>query len=195
MFTGIIEVLGKIKAIEKEETNLVFTIEAPIAGDLKLNESVSHNGACLSVKPVSKKLYKVTAVHETLLRTNLKHLVVGNFVNLERSLKANGRIDGHFVLGHIDGIVKCISAKNLHGSHTFTFACNPKDRKYLVPKGSIALNGVSLTIADLTSHGFSIAIIPYTFEHTNFKNMNAGDEVNAEFDVLGKYVLENLSRK
>lgn len=189
MFTGIIEELGTVKAIEKQNGNLVFTIEAGFAKELKLNESVCHNGACLSVKPVSKKLYKVTAVQETLNKTNLKYLKSGTKVNLERSLKADGRIDGHFVLGHVDGVVKCMSVKKLAGSHTYTFACTKNDRKYLVPKGSIALNGISLTIASLTNQSFSVAVIPYTFEHTNLKNLQAGDEVNVEYDVLGKYVL------
>jgi riboflavin synthase len=189
MFTGIIEELGTIKSIEKDKTNLVFTIESGIAEELKLNESVSHNGACLSVKPVSNKLYCVTAVKETLDRTNLKHLKKGDKVNLERSMKANGRIDGHFVLGHVDGAAECIAIKNLKGSHEFTFAIAKQNRKYIVEKGSIAINGVSLTVASLSKKKFSVAIIPYTFEHTNFKALKKGDKVNIEYDVLGKYVL------
>jgi riboflavin synthase len=189
LFTGIIEASGLVKAIEKEKGNLIFTVEVPFASELKLNESVAHNGACLSVKPVSKKLYKVTAVQETLDKTNLKDLKKGSTVNLERSLKANGRIDGHFVLGHVDGTVRCASVKKLQGSHVFTFACNKAQRKYIVPKGSIALNGVSLTIANISGNSFSVAIIPYTFEHTNFHSLKAGEAVNVEFDVLGKYVL------
>lgn len=189
MFTGIIEEVGTVKAIEKEKGNLVFTIEAGFAGKLKTNESVAHNGACLSVKPVSKKLYKVTAIQETLDRTNLSKLKKGDTINLERSLKADGRIDGHFVLGHIDNVVTCTSVKKLEGSHVFTFKCDKKDRKYIVQKGSVALNGVSLTIANVTKDSFSVAIIPYTFKHTNFKSITKGSAVNVEFDVLGKYVI------
>lgn len=195
MFTGIIEAQGIVKQIEKEKGNLVFTIEAPFAGELKLNESVAHNGACLSVKPVSKKLYKVTAIQETLNRTNLQYLKKGDAINLERSLKANARIDGHFVLGHVDGVVKCTSFKKLQGSHVFSFSCNKEDALYIIPKGSITINGISLTIASVTYKGFSVAIIPYTFAHTNFKNLKAGSIVNVEFDVLGKYVLGYLLRK
>ena len=195
MFTGIIEELGIVKAIKKEKGNLLITIKAGIARDLKLNESVAHNGACLSVIPDSKKHYQVMAVQETLNRTNLRHLKKGDKINLERSLKANGRIDGHFVLGHIDATVKCTSVKKLAGSHVVTFSVNTKERKYLVEKGSIALNGVSLTIASLGKTNFSVAIIPYTFKHTVFHALKAGDEVNVEYDVLGKYVLGNLSKK
>lgn len=195
MFTGIIEQQGTVKAIVKEKGNLVFTIEAPFAGELKLNESISHNGACLSVKPISKKLYAVTAVQETLDRTNIKHLTKGSLVNLERSMKANGRIDGHFVLGHVDGIVKCTSVKKLPGSYVFTFDCGKTNRKYIVEKGSVALNGISLTVASLTKNNFSVAIIPYTFAHTNFGSISKGDEVNVEYDVLGKYVVDNLPKR
>jgi len=191
MFTGIIEELGTVKAIKREKGNLLITIKAGMARDLKLNESVAHNGACLSVIPDSKKHYTVMAVQETLNRTNLKHLKKGDELNLERSVKANGRIDGHFVLGHIDTTVKCTSVKKLAGSHVFTFSYNPSKRKYIVGKGSIAINGVSLTIASLTPKEFSVAIIPYTFKHTAFHNLEAGDEVNVEYDVLGKYVLGN----
>jgi riboflavin synthase len=193
MFTGIIEELGVVKNIAKEKGNMVFTIEASFTKKLKVNESVSHNGACLSVIPAGK-LYKVMAVQETLDRTNLKHLRKGDKINLERSLSANGQMDGHFVLGHVDGVVKCTAMKKLAGSYVFTFTCPKKDLDYIVSKGSIALNGVSLTIAKLTSNSFSVAIIPYTFKHTNFQDLKAGDEVNVEYDVLGKYVVQYLSK-
>jgi riboflavin synthase len=173
---------------------MIITVEAPFARKLKLNESVSHNGACLSVIPDSGKLYKVMAVQETQERTNLKHLKKGDKINLERSMSANGTMDGHFVLGHVDGIVKCKSVKKLLGSHVFTFACSKNNLKYLVEKGSVALNGVSLTIASVSKDSFSVAIIPYTFEHTNFKYIVAGTEVNVEYDVLGKYVVQYLSK-
>jgi riboflavin synthase len=195
MFTGIIEEQGIVKDIAKEKGNLILTIKVSFASKLKKNESLSHNGACLSVIPFTKKQYRVMAVEETLNRTNLKYLKKGDKINLERSMAANGRIDGHFVLGHVDATVKCKSVKKLAGSHVFTFSINKSDRKYLVQKGSIAINGVSLTIANVTADSFSVAIIPYTFKHTNFQNLKAGHEANVEFDVLGKYVIENLSRK
>jgi riboflavin synthase len=194
MFTGIIEELGIVKNIAKEKGNMVITVEASFAAKLKLNESVAHNGACLSVIPVSKKTYKVMAVQETLTRTNIKHLKKGSKINLERSMAANGHVDGHFVLGHIDGIVQCTSVKKLQGSHVFTFSCKKSDRNYIVEKGSVALNGVSLTIANVTKTSFSVAIIPYTFAHTNFESIKPGDEVNVEFDILGKYVVQYMSK-
>jgi len=189
MFTGIIEELGTVKEIKKDKTNLVFTIESAIAKDLKLNESVSHNGACLSVKPISNRLYCVTAVKETLKRTNLGRLKKGDKINLERSLKANARIDGHFVLGHVDEVAECLSIKNVKGSHDFIFGLSKENKRYVVKKGSIAINGISLTVVQLSKKKFSVAVIPYTFAHTNFKNLKKGNWVNIEYDVLGKYVL------
>lgn len=174
--------------------NLHLQIEAPFAGKLKLNESVSHNGACLSVIPLNKTRYEVMAVKETLARTNLKHLHVGDMINLERSLPVNGRIDGHFVQGHIDGTVKCQSIKKLKGSNIFTFSIKKEDTKYIVEKGSVALNGVSLTVADTSKNTFSVAIIPYTFKHTNFNGIGVGDEVNVEYDILGKYLIKYLEK-
>jgi len=191
MFTGIIEETGIVKSLEMKGGNLHLEVEASFAGKLKLNESVSHNGACLSVIPLSKTRYEVMAVKETLSRTNLEHLKVGDKINLERSLPANGRIDGHFVQGHIDGTVKCTSVKKLKGSHEFTFTCKKEDSKYIVEKGSIALNGVSLTVASDKSNTFSVAIIPYTFEHTNFQTIKQGDAVNVEYDILGKYIMKS----
>lgn len=194
MFTGIIEEQGIVKDIAKEKGNLLITIESSFTSKLKLNESVSHNGACLSVIPFTKKKYRVMAVQETLDRTNLKHLKKGDTINLERSMAVNSQLDGHFVLGHIDSVVKCKSVKKLKGSHEFTFACKKADLKYIVEKGSIALNGVSLTVAKLSSTGFSVAIIPYTYNHTNFNHIKVGDEVNIEYDVLGKYVVQYLDK-
>lgn len=194
MFTGIIEETGIVKSLTMKGGNLHLQIEASFAGKLKLNESVSHNGACLSVIPVSKAQYEVMAVKETLDRTNLKELKVGDEINLEQSLAANGRIDGHFVQGHVDATVKCQSVKKLKGSHVFSFICKKEDSKYIVEKGSIALNGVSLTVANIKSNAFSVAIIPYTFEHTNFNSIKAGDKVNVEYDILGKYMVKYLER-
>ncbi len=189
MFTGIIEETGVVRSLVTKGGNLHLQIEASFAGELKLNESVSHNGTCLSVIPVSKTRYEVMAVQETLERTNLKHLRVGNKINLERSLLANGRIDGHFVQGHVDGTIECISVKKLKGSHVFTFNIKKSDSKYIVEKGSVALNGVSLTVAKASKKKFSVAIIPYTFKHTNFQSIKEGDSINVEFDILGKYVM------
>ena len=189
MFTGIIDELGTVKSIAMKGGNLHLQVATSFAGNLKLNESVSHNGACLSVIPITKTRYEVMAVKETLDRTNLKYLKIGDKINLERSLPANGRIDGHFVQGHVDGTVKCKSVKKLKGSHVFTFTCKKGDSKYFVEKGSVALNGVSLTVAGTSQNTFSVAIIPYTFEYTNFKNITAGDEVNVEYDILGKYLV------
>lgn len=194
MFTGIIEEIGTIKSLVMKGGNLHLQIEASFAGELKRNESVSHNGACLSVIPKSKTRYEVMAVKETLDRTNLKYLNISDTINLERSLLVNGRMDGHFVQGHVDATVKCKAVKKLKGSHVFTFIGEEKDSKFIVEKGSIALNGVSLTVADISKNIFSVAIIPYTFEHTNFNNIKAGDEVNVEYDIFGKYVLKYLEK-
>lgn len=194
MFTGIIEHLGKVKSAIMKGGNLHLQVETSFAGKLKRNESVSHNGVCLSIIPLSKSRYEVMAVKETLDRTNLKLLKVGDFINLERSLPANGRIDGHFVQGHIDGTVICQSVKKLKGSHIFTFSFKKEDSKYLVEKGSVALNGVSLTVASMKHNAFSVAIIPYTFEHTNFKSIKTGDAVNVEYDILGKYLVKYLEK-
>jgi riboflavin synthase len=194
MFTGIIEETGTVRSLATKGGNLHLQIEASFAGKLKLNESVSHNGACLSVIPHKKTVYEVMAVKETLARTNLKHLKVGDTINLERSLPANGRIDGHFVQGHVDGTVKCQSVKKLKGSHVFTFVCKKEDSKYIVEKGSIALNGVSLTVANTSKNIFSVAIIPYSFKHTNFNGIRVGDEVNVEYDILGKYLVKYFEK-
>lgn len=195
MFTGIIEELGTVKSSAMlRNGNLYLTIDASFAGKLKLNESISHNGVCLSVIPQSKTSYEVMAVKETLDRTNLKYLKVGDKINLERSLPANGRIDGHFVLGHVDGTVKCELVEKLKGSHVFSFTCKKEDMANIVEKGSVALNGVSLTVASSFRNIFSIAIIPFTFEHTNFMNIKEGDKVNVEYDILGKYLLNYLKK-
>jgi riboflavin synthase len=189
MFTGIIEGLATVKKLSMDKGNMEIAFETAFVKSLKRNNSVAHNGVCLSVDSVSGILYTVVAIEETLEKTNLKNLKVGDKVNVERSVKANGRMEGHFVLGHVDGTVKCKSVKKLEGSHIFSFAFDKKDRKYMVDKGSITLNGVALTIAELTSSTLSVAIIPYTFSNTNFQFIKPGDKVNVEYDILGKYVL------
>ncbi|MBK8225664.1 MAG: riboflavin synthase [Flavobacteriales bacterium] len=187
MFTGIVEEIGAIAAVRDEGSNRVLTVKARMAPELQVDQSVSHNGACLTVTRVLGNAYEVVAVQETLARTNLGALHVGDAVNLERSLRLGDRLDGHLVQGHVDDVLRCIDVRDENGSWTFRFAL-PPSKHLLVPKGSICLNGVSLTIAQLNDDGFAVAIIPYTFEHTTFRSLRAGGTVNVEYDVLGKYV-------
>ncbi|MBK9146908.1 MAG: riboflavin synthase [Flavobacteriales bacterium] len=187
MFTGLVEEIGAIAAVRNEGSNRVLTVKARIAPELKVDQSVSHNGACLTVTRVLGDAYEVAAVQETLARTNLSALRVGDAVNLERSMRLGDRLDGHLVQGHVDDVVRCTEVRDERGSWGFRFEL-PEAKHLLVPKGSICLNGVSLTIAQLNDDGFVVAIIPYTFDHTTFKLLNAGDTVNVEYDVLGKYV-------
>lgn len=193
MFTGIIEALGKVVAVRDEGSNRIFTIRAAMTPELKVDQSVAHEGVCLTVVAITEDRYEVAAVKETLDRTNLGGWGDGSVVNLERCLRLGDRLDGHMVQGHVDGTVRCLAVNDLNGSWTFTFEL-PEERELLVEKGSVCLNGVSLTVASLTDKGFSVAIIPYTFEHTTFHLLKAGDRVNVEFDVLGKYVRRMLAR-
>lgn len=197
MFTGIIETLGEVKAIEKEGSNYIFTIQSAFTSELKVDQSVAHNGACLTVTEISGDLYKVTAIDETLQKTNLGNWQVGSLVNLERSMIMNARLDGHIVQGHVDKVGTCVQREEKDGSWIFTFEY-PKneDASYqvTVEKGSICVNGVSLTVFDSQENGFSVAIIPYTFEHTNFKTLKPNDQVNLEFDIIGKYVQRLFSQ-
>ena len=193
MFTGIVEEVGQVLAVRDIGTNLELSISARMTPELRIDQSVSHNGVCLTVEAIVGTTYRVTAVQETLLRSNLGNLVPGDGVNLERSLRIGDRLDGHMVQGHVDTVVQCAAVKDLGGSWHFTFAL-PDDRHLLVQKGSVCLNGVSLTIAELTGQDFAVAIIPYTFEHTTFNTLRAGGHVNVEFDVLGKYVERMLAR-
>jgi len=187
MFTGIIEEVGRVAALREEGSNRVITVEARMTPELKVDQSVAHNGACLTVTRLLDSAYEVAAVKETLERTNLGALRVGDAVNLERSLRLGDRLDGHMVQGHVDATVRCTEARDEGGSWSFRFEL-PKAKHLLVHKGSICLNGVSLTIASLDDQGFGVAIIPYTHEHTTFKALRPGDAVNLEYDVLGKYV-------
>ena len=187
MFTGIIESLGKVVAIEKEKKNIHFTIESPISKDLKVDQSVAHNGVCLTVTEKTKSYHKVTAIDETILKTNFNDLKVGSSVNLERCLKMGARLDGHMVQGHVDQTAICIKAKEDQGSYIYTFQYKDSDN-ITVEKGSICVNGVSLTVIDSKDNVFSVAIIPYTFEHTNLHTVKVGTIVNLEFDILGKYI-------
>ena len=188
MFTGIIEETGVVEAIETNGTNITFTIRANVAPELKPDQSVSHSGVCLTVESVTDRTYKVTAIDETLKKTNLRFWQVGTVINLERCLRFDGRLDGHIVQGHVDSIAECIEKKPQQGSWEFTFSFNSKFAPLLIEKGSVSVNGISLTVFNVTDSTFTVAIIPYTFEHTNIQYINAGDKVNIEFDMIGKYV-------
>ena len=192
MFTGIIETVGEIVKLTKEGENLHIEIEAPLARELKIDQSVSHNGVCLTVVKVKDSSYVVTAIQETLDKTNLKTLTKGSLVNLERAMKLGDRLDGHIVQGHVDGTAICKNMEDANGSWVFTFEYKNAEFS-TVEKGSITVNGVSLTVVDSKKEEFSVAIIPYTFENTNFKEIKEGSEVNLEFDIIGKYV-KNLMK-
>ena len=188
MFTGIIESLGKVIAIEKSGSNITFTINSPISSSLKVDQSVAHNGVCLTVIAVDDNQHQVTAIDETLQKTNMKFLQIGSEINLERCLKLGERLDGHMVQGHVDQTAKCIQRKEENGSWIFSFEYDATQNNITVEKGSICINGVSLTVIHSQRNSFSVAIIPYTYEHTVFHLINMGDEVNLEFDILGKYI-------
>lgn len=195
MFTGIIETLAKLEKIEKEHSNVHFTFSSAITHELKIDQSVAHNGVCLTVVKINGTNYTVTAIDETLSRTNLGELKVGAFVNLERCMPANGRFDGHIVQGHVDTTAICREVKDLNGSWEFVFEHEKNKSNITVEKGSITINGVSLTVVQSTEISFSVHIIPYTYEHTNFKDFKPGTKVNLEFDVIGKYVARILRSK
>ena len=188
MFTGIIETLGTIQEIEKENTNVNVTIKSSIAAELKIDQSVAHNGVCLTVVAIADDFYKVTAINETIQKTNLGTWKAGDSVNLERAMKLGDRLDGHIVQGHVDQTATCIVADETNGSWLYTFEYDALYNNITIEKGSITVNGVSLTIVDSKNNQFSVAIIPYTYEHTNFNSFIIGTKVNLEFDVIGKYV-------
>lgn len=200
MFSGIIENIAVVSAIEKDKDNVNLTLTCPFAGELKIDQSISHNGVCLTVVSLGDGCYTVTAMKETLDRSNLGLLSVGDKVNVERSMIMNGRLDGHIVQGHVDMTAECIALEDANGSTYFTFKY-PFDKDmarrgyFTVDKGSVTVNGVSLTVCDPTQDTFQVAIIPYTFEHTNFCDIKIGTKVNIEFDILGKYIarLNSLS--
>ena len=194
MFTGIIETLAEVSHIEKEGTNVHFTFRSPISQELKVDQSVSHNGVCLTVTAVKEDSYKVTAIQETLERSNLGKLIIGSKVNTERCMLANGRFDGHIVQGHVDQTGICTRIQPQDGSWLFDFEYEPGAGNITVEKGSICVNGVSLTCFNSKDHAFTVAIIPYTYEHTNFHQLKQGDTVNLEFDIIGKYVQKMLGK-
>ena len=188
MFTGIIETLGTIQEINKENTNLHITIRSSIVDELKIDQSVAHNGVCLTVVAVKEDNYTVTAIQETIEKTNLSDWKTGDLVNLERAMKLGDRLDGHIVQGHVDQTGTCKSIAEMDGSWYFTFEYDEKLNNITIEKGSITVNGVSLTVVNSKKNEFSVAIIPYTYEHTNFKKFKIGTRINLEFDVIGKYV-------
>jgi riboflavin synthase len=188
MFTGIIETLGKVTNLVTDKDNLHITIESEITHELKIDQSVAHNGVCLTVVAIDNNQYTVTAIKETLDKTNIGDLNIDAIVNLERAMKLGERLDGHIVQGHVDQTATCTSVKETEGSWLFTFEYDPKLNNVTIEKGSITVNGVSLTVVNSQKNSFSVAIIPYTYEHTNFKTFKVGTTVNLEFDVIGKYV-------
>lgn len=195
MFTGIIETVGEVVLAISEDTNLQLEIKSEFSNELKIDQSVAHNGVCLTVVELKDSCHVVTAVKETLEKSNIGLLKAGSLVNLERCMKMDGRLDGHMVYGHVDTTAECISIKDQNGSWVFTFQLNSNDDKYIVEKGSVAINGTSLTVFEVSKGRFSIAVIPYTFEHTSFKTLKVGEEVNIEFDIIGKYVEKMLGLK
>ncbi len=194
MFTGIIESLGKVKNIRQEGTNYHFTISSSLAKEFKIDQSVSHNGVCLTVVELGEDWYVVTAIEETLVRSNIGDLKIGDTVNLERAMLTNARLDGHMVQGHVDTTGTCIEVKEADGSWYYTFEYEANPLHILVDKGSVCVNGVSLTVVEPTNNRFSVAIIPFTYEYTNFHTFKAGTRINLEFDILGKYIAKYMER-
>lgn len=194
MFTGIIETLGTITNLQPEQGNLHITVESAISNELKIDQSVAHNGVCLTVVALADGRHTVTAIEETLSKTSLSHLKTGDLVNLERCMQLNARLDGHMVQGHTDQTAVCIGFKEMDGSWLYTFEYDPTQGNITVEKGSICVNGISLTVVNSQNNSFSVAIIPYTFELTNLQHVAAGSLVNLEFDIIGKYVARLLQR-
>ncbi len=193
MFTGIVETIGEITALTQEAENLHIKVKSSLTPELKIDQSVSHNGVCLTVVSLDDEEYTVTAIQETLDKSNLGELKLGSTVNLERAMKLGDRLDGHIVQGHVDQKGTCLSVEQMDGSWVFTFEYDPSLGNITIEKGSITVNGVSLTVIRSLEKQFSVAIIPYTYEHTTFKHISAGTTVNLEFDVVGKY-LKRLSQ-
>lgn len=188
MFTGIIETIGTVTDLRREAENLHLTVASSLSDELKIDQSVSHNGVCLTVVALSPGMHTVTAIAETLAKTNLGNLRVGSVINLERCTRVGDRLDGHIVQGHVDQTARCLSVEDQQGSWLYTFQYDGASGNITVEKGSITVNGISLTVVNAQRDRFSVAIIPYTYEHTNLKYVTAGDTVNLEFDIIGKYV-------
>lgn len=193
MFTGIIEGMAQLKDIQTHGTNKTFWLASPLSQEFKIDQSLAHNGVCLTVEELNGEFYRVTAVKETLLKTALDTWTTGDFVNLERSLIPGSRLDGHFVQGHVDGIGICKKIKDKNGSWELTFSFSKQFAPLMIEKGSIAVNGISLTAFEVKRSSFKVAIIPYTWQHTNLQYLKEGNSVNLEFDMLGKYIMRRLS--
>ncbi len=193
MFTGIIENIAIVKIIKKDGDNLVFTFESNITSELKIDQSVSHNGICLTVVDIFENNYSVVAIKETVLKSSIKNWKIGDEINLERAMKIGDRLDGHLVQGHVDQIAICENIREEKGSWYFSFKYK-KSENITIEKGSISVNGISLTVVNSKTNKFSVAIIPYTYNHTNFKNLKVGDTVNLEFDMVGKYISKLVSQ-
>jgi riboflavin synthase len=195
MFSGIVEETARVIALEREKDNLHITLECSFVNELKIDQSISHNGVCLTVVDIRGNTYVVTAIQETLVKSNLGLLKVGDKVNLERSTKLDGRLDGHMVQGHVDLTAKCTSIKEAEGSWYYSFEYEPKSEEHLtVEKGSVSINGVSLTVVNSRERSFEVAIIPYTYEATNFHTFKVGTVVNIEFDIIGKYIAKIIKQ-
>ncbi len=195
MFTGIIEDIAEIIEIEEKNGNFDLRIFSKISKEVRIDESVSHNGVCLTVVECDDDSYRVTLIEETIKKTAFKLIKKGDLINIERSLKVGDRLSGHFVQGHADDTVQCISIRVLEGSHVFRFSLDPKYAHLMVLKGSVCVHGISLTISDLKNDFFEVSIIPYTYQNTNLRSLNPGDFVNIEFDILGKYILRSMEQK
>ena len=195
MFTGIIETTGFVKSIICSGTNKTFWVVSPVSTELTIDQSVSHNGVCLTVEEIKDGAHKVTAIEETLVKTDLNNWKVDNMINMERCLQMNGRLDGHIVQGHVDTVAKCIDTIAKNGSWEYTFEFDKKFAALIIEKGSIAINGISLTIFNVKENSFTVAIIPYTYQHTNMQYLKTRDQVNIEFDMIGKYVARIASLK
>lgn len=193
MFTGIIECLGELVEIKQEQSNVHLTIKSEISNTLKVDQSVAHNGVCLTVVEIDKDTHTVTAIDETMKKTNFQNLLLGNLLNLERCTKIGDRLDGHLVQGHVDGTATCLKVEEKKGSWMFHFSGDENVIKLVVEKGSICVNGVSLTVVDVVKKEFSVAIIPYTYQNTSFNEIQEGSIVNIEYDIVGKYVTKNLN--
>lgn len=195
MFTGIIENTGIIKEIQTNGTNKSFWVASPLSGELKIDQSLSHNGVCLTIEEIKNGIHRVTAIEETLAKTNLSYWQRGSIINLERCMQLNGRLDGHIVQGHVDTTTECITVVEKEGSWEYIFKLADTFTALVIEKGSITLNGISLTLFNVTNNSFSVAVIPYTYEHTNIKVLKKGDIVNVEFDMIGKYINRKMMLK
>ena len=193
MFTGIIETTGKVERIATNGTNRTFYIRSPLSSEFKIDQSVSHNGVCLTIEAIENGIHRVTAIEETLVKSNMDAWQVDEVVNIERCMQMNGRLDGHIVQGHVDAVAVCIERKDMNGSWEFRFRFPAKFAMLVIEKGSVSVNGISLTVFNVGSDEFSVAIIPYTFEHTNMQYVNEGAAVNIEFDIIGKYIQRMLT--